>query len=84
MMDRNCVPQPSKISLASARRRQWYALCDPGAEEALYDIHSMRAFAGPEVSVHKVSFNQWKIEADWRWAERLPIRSARAPIRTRL
>ena len=31
------------------------------------------------VSVHKVSFNQRKIEAVWRWVERLPIRSARAP-----
>ena len=28
---------------------QWYALSDPGAEEALYDIHSMRAFAGLEL-----------------------------------
>ncbi|MCP4781707.1 MAG: transposase, partial [Hyphomicrobium sp.] len=26
--------------------QQWYALSDPGAEEALYDIESMRAFAG--------------------------------------
>ena len=29
--------------------QQWYALSDPGAEEALYDIHSMRAFAGLEL-----------------------------------
>jgi transposase, IS5 family len=26
--------------------QQWYNLSDPGAEEALYDIQSMRAFAG--------------------------------------
>lgn len=26
--------------------QQWYDLSDPGAEEALYDIHSMRDFAG--------------------------------------
>ncbi len=26
--------------------QQWYSLSDPGAEEALYDIQSMRAFAG--------------------------------------
>ena len=26
--------------------QQWYALSDPGAEEALYDIESMRRFAG--------------------------------------
>ncbi|VAV99483.1 Mobile element protein [hydrothermal vent metagenome] len=25
--------------------QQWYGLSDPGAEEALYDIHSMRGFA---------------------------------------
>jgi len=26
--------------------QQWYALSDPGTEEALYDIQSMRAFCG--------------------------------------
>jgi IS5 family transposase len=29
--------------------QQWYRLSDPGAEEALYDICSMRAFAGLEL-----------------------------------
>jgi len=29
--------------------QQWYNLSDPGAEEALYDICSMRAFAGLEL-----------------------------------
>ena len=29
--------------------QQWYSLSDPGAEEALYDIQSMRAFAGLEL-----------------------------------
>src|ERR1043165_9593269 len=29
--------------------QQWYALCDPGAEEALYDIQSMRAFCHLEL-----------------------------------
>jgi len=29
--------------------QQWYALSDPGAEEALYDIQSMRAFCGFEL-----------------------------------
>lgn len=29
--------------------QQWYALSDPGAEEALYDMESMRAFAGLEL-----------------------------------
>ena len=30
--------------------QQWYNLSDPGAEEALYDIQSMRAFAGLELA----------------------------------
>ena len=29
--------------------QQWYQLSDPGAEEALYDIQSMRAFVGLEL-----------------------------------
>ena len=29
--------------------QQWYSLSDPGAEESLYDIQSMRAFAGLEL-----------------------------------
>ena len=29
--------------------QQWYGLSDPGAEEALYDMHSMRNFAGLEL-----------------------------------
>ena len=29
--------------------QQWYQLSDPGAEDALYDIQSMRAFAGLEL-----------------------------------
>ena len=29
--------------------QQWYSLSDPGAEEALYDIQSMRVFAGLEL-----------------------------------
>jgi IS5 family transposase len=30
--------------------QQWYQPSDPGAEEALYDIQSTRAFAGLELS----------------------------------
>lgn len=30
--------------------QQWYGLSDPGAEEALYDMHSMRAFAGLDMA----------------------------------
>jgi len=29
--------------------QQWYGLSDPGAEEALYDSHSMRGFVGLEL-----------------------------------
>jgi IS5 family transposase len=29
--------------------QQWYNLSDPGAEKALYDIHSVRAFCGLEL-----------------------------------
>ena len=30
--------------------QQWYGLSDPGAEEALYDMHSMRDFAGLDLA----------------------------------
>lgn len=30
--------------------QQWYSLSDPGAEEALYDMHSMRDFAGLDLA----------------------------------
>jgi hypothetical protein len=42
--------------------QQWYSLSDPGAEEALYDIQSMRAFCDlelgrdPDQTVHHISF----------------------------
>jgi len=29
--------------------QQWYQLSNPGAEEALYDLQSMRAFAGRQL-----------------------------------
>jgi IS5 family transposase len=29
--------------------QQWYGLSDPGMEEALYDIESVRRFAGIEL-----------------------------------
>ena len=40
-------PLPAMLHISCLQ--QWYGLSDPGAEEALYDIHSMRAFAGPEL-----------------------------------
>jgi IS5 family transposase len=34
--------------------RQWYGLSDPGMEEALYDIESVRRFAGIELGEEKI------------------------------
>ena len=40
---------PLAVMLRIYCLQQWYQLSDPGAEEALYDIQSMRAFAGLEL-----------------------------------
>ena len=42
-------PYPMVVMLRIYFLQQWYQLSDPGAEEALYDIQSMRAFAGLEL-----------------------------------
>jgi IS5 family transposase len=42
-------PFPLGVMLRIYCLQQWYNLSDPGAEEALYDIQSMRAFAGLEL-----------------------------------
>jgi len=42
-------PYPCAVMLRIYFLQQWYQLSDPGAEEALYDIQSMRAFAGLEL-----------------------------------
>ena len=42
-------PFPLSTMLRTYCLQQWYNLSDPGAEEALYDIQSMRAFAGLEL-----------------------------------
>src|SRR3954468_22880410 len=42
-------PFPLATMLRIYCLQQWYKLSDPGAEEALYDIQSMRAFAGLEL-----------------------------------
>jgi len=42
-------PYPLTVMLRIYCLQQWYQLSDPGAEEALYDIQSMRAFAGLEL-----------------------------------
>ena len=40
-------PFPLPAMLRIYCLQQWYNLSDPGAEEALYDIQSMRAFLRP-------------------------------------
>jgi IS5 family transposase len=42
-------PYPLAVMLRIYFLQQWYQLSDPGAEEALYDIQSMRAFVGLEL-----------------------------------
>jgi IS5 family transposase len=42
-------PFPLSTMLRIYCLQQWYNLSDPGAEEALYDIQSMRSFAGLEL-----------------------------------
>jgi Transposase and inactivated derivatives, IS5 family len=42
-------PFPLLVMLRVYFVQQWYGLSDPGAEEALYDIQSVRAFAGLEL-----------------------------------
>jgi IS5 family transposase len=40
---------PLSVMLRIYFLQQWYGLSDPGAEESLYDIHSMRDFTGLEL-----------------------------------
>jgi transposase, IS5 family len=42
-------PFPLAVMLRIYCLQQWYNLSDPGGEEALYDIQSMRSFAGLEL-----------------------------------
>ena len=42
-------PFPIAVMLRIYCLQQWYNLSDPGAEEALYDIQSMRAFCDLEL-----------------------------------
>ena len=37
---------PLSVMLRNYVLQQWYGLSDPGAEEALYDMHAMGGFAG--------------------------------------
>ena len=47
-------PFPLAVMLRIYCLQQWYNLSDPGAEEALYDIQSMRAFAGLELGLDAI------------------------------
>jgi len=40
---------PLSVMLRIYCLQQWYGLSDPGAEEALYDMQSMRGFVGLEL-----------------------------------
>lgn len=42
-------PKPLEMMLRIYFLQQWYGLSDPAAEESLYDIESMRRFAGLEL-----------------------------------
>ncbi|KPU82923.1 transposase, partial [Marinosulfonomonas sp. PRT-SC04] len=41
---------PLAVMLRIYFLQQWYSLSDPGAEEALYDMHSMRDFVGLDLA----------------------------------
>lgn len=43
-------PFPSATMLRLYFLQQWYALSEPGLEDALYEIESMRRFAGLELA----------------------------------
>jgi len=45
-------PVPPKVMLRIYLMQQWYGLSDPAMEESLYDIESMRRFAG--VSMQRI------------------------------
>lgn len=42
-------PMPLEVMLRIYCLQQWYGLSDPAAEESLYDMDSMRRFAGLEL-----------------------------------
>jgi IS5 family transposase len=47
-------PYPLAVMLRIYFLQQWYQISDPGAEEALYDIQSMRAFAGHDLGLDAI------------------------------
>jgi IS5 family transposase len=47
-------PMPLEMMLRIYFMQQWYALSDPAMEDALYDIESMRRFAGIDIAADAV------------------------------
>ena len=47
-------PMPLERMLRIYFMQQWYGLSDPDIEDALYDIKSMRRFAGVDIAVDMV------------------------------
>ena len=47
-------PMPMERMLRIYFMQQWYGLSDPGMEDALYDIESMRRFAGIDLEIDAV------------------------------
>ncbi len=45
---------PPAVMLRIYGLQRWYALCDPMAEESLYDITAMRRFAGLELGDDRI------------------------------
>jgi len=45
---------PLSVMLRIYFLQQWYGLSDPGVEEALYDMHSMREFAGLDLGLDPI------------------------------
>ena len=43
-------PIPAEVMLRIYFMQQWYGLSDPGMEDSLYDIESMRRFAGVDIA----------------------------------
>jgi IS5 family transposase len=48
------APMPLEMMLRIYFLQQWFNLSDPAAEDSLYDIESMRVFAGIELGEHPV------------------------------
>jgi len=47
-------PMPLEVMLRIYFMQQWYGLSDPAMEDALYDIESMRRFAGLDLQMDAI------------------------------